>query len=311
ITGARRPALWATLTKCARNGSPESLPRGTALTPREAIPRSCCALARTPVKASACKGSAKACLRVIPSGYPLSLSPGVAASELGALPIAGRRCFQEAPLEKSAQIRGLIIRRGFLHRLDHLQFGAGFLFPAERCISPSQAVVRLDKAGTLADSRALEFHGKLVFASLHGNAARESLYPRVFGRKLEGLLDKRLGVIFPPHAKRAVGQKVVRLGTARAQCDRRLQRLSRLFVVLMSRQNDPVRQPDAGPFRPAIPHFTQQTPGIVGAAGEFERGGFQQQDLAVLRQDAGPLLDHPQRFGCPAPLRQERHCLPV
>src|ERR1017187_7067580 len=294
MTGARRPAVWATLTKCAWNGSPEGLPRGTALTPREAIPPSCCAVARPPLRAS----SASACLRAISPGYPLSLS-----SEWLFL--------QQAPLEKSAQIRRLVIQRSFLHRPDLLQFGVRFLFPAERGIGASQAVVRLDQVGTPADGRGLAFHGNLIFASFNGDAARESLYPRVFGGQLEGLLAERLGVIFPPRAKRAVGQEVVRLGTARAQCDRRLQRLSRLFVMLMSRQNDPVRQPDAGPFRPAIPHFTQQTPGIVGAAGEFERGGFQQQDLAVLRQDAGPLLDHPQRFGCPAPLRQERHCLPV
>lgn len=101
----------------------------------------------------------------------------------------GRLSFQESPLEKSAQIRGLITRRGWLHRPDLRQFGLRFLLPAQRGIGPSQAVVRLDKAGTLADGRALPFHGKLVFASFKSDAAGERLYPRVVGRKFESLPD--------------------------------------------------------------------------------------------------------------------------
>ena len=102
------------------HGSPEGLPRGTALTPREAIPPSCCAVARPPPRAI----SASACLRVISPGYPFSL-------------LSEWLFFQQASLKESAQIRRLIIQRSFLQRPHLLQFGVRFLFSAERGIGPS------------------------------------------------------------------------------------------------------------------------------------------------------------------------------
>src|SRR4051794_28769515 len=63
MMGDRRPAALATLTKWASNGRPEGLPRGTALTPREAMPRGCGDWAREEAKARS--GRPRACRRVI------------------------------------------------------------------------------------------------------------------------------------------------------------------------------------------------------------------------------------------------------
>src|ERR1035441_6010182 len=63
MMGARKPALPATLTKCAWKGNPEGLARGNGLRPREPMPRFCARVAR-PSRASAPKGRVNSFLRV-------------------------------------------------------------------------------------------------------------------------------------------------------------------------------------------------------------------------------------------------------
>src|ERR1035437_8298450 len=190
--------------------------------------------------------------------------------------LARWRLFQDAALEKAAQIRGAIvstrIRRALPYGPDLCQFRRRFPLPAQRAISLSQLPVRLDKVGTLADGRSLPFYRKRIIASGKSDSAGQRLNPRVRraevgswpNRGLRGVLPRRTRV------KVAVGQIEIGLGTARAWFDRRFQRVPRLFVKMVSMQNHAVRQPDGGPLRPAILNLNQQMPGIVGLPGKFE-----------------------------------------
>src|ERR1019366_2299521 len=197
----------------------------------------------------------------------------------------GKRSFyggvtEQAALEKAAQIWGCIVStrvgRALADDPDLFQFARRFRLPSRRSVGLRQLLVRLGKAGAQPDGRALPFHGKWICAPGESDSAGEGLDPRIPGREVEGLANGGFRGVFPRRSRVqfAVGQIEIGVGTARAHDNGRFECPPRLFIPLVSMQNDAVRQPDGGPLRPAILDVAQQVLGLVGLPREFQSGGF-------------------------------------